>query len=244
MTIEETTKKVDMLLTDRGLGGEYQEQAVRLLLYHLFVAVDIYQWMTVAERNKAGWWYRTFFRHVFSLTGFLKERKRKREKEKSPLHPSYKKDSGVVEKAKKTPSPAKRDFSSFEERKEAFRKAVFTYEKIYDNRRLLDFYNWFSQPNKQRTKMRFEKEEFWDLGQRLERWMGNSFSSADNAAAIRLESAKKRQKKEASEGVAEQQVVAAEREAYNARQEQEIAERKAGAVSYEEFQRMKAEGKI
>ena len=87
--IDETMNKIDSLLTDRGLTSEYKEQAVRHLLYHLYIALDIYRYMTCSEKNKAGYWYR-MFRSSFSLTGFLKERKRKRDKEKSPLHPSYK----------------------------------------------------------------------------------------------------------------------------------------------------------
>ena len=84
--IDETMNKIDSLLTDRGLTSEYKEQAVRHLLYHLYIALDIYRYMTYSEKNKAGYWYR-MFRSSFSLTGFLKERKRKRDKEKSPLHP-------------------------------------------------------------------------------------------------------------------------------------------------------------
>ena len=75
--IDETMNKIDSLLTDRGLTIEYKEQAVRHLLYHLYIALDIYRYMTYSEKNKAGYWYR-MFRSSFSLTGFLKERKRKR----------------------------------------------------------------------------------------------------------------------------------------------------------------------
>ena len=86
MKTEEIVNNVDSLLTDRGLVKEYKEQAVRLLLYHLYVAIDIYRYMTVAERNKAGYWYR-IFKGSYTLRNFLKERKRKRDKEKSPPAP-------------------------------------------------------------------------------------------------------------------------------------------------------------
>ena len=83
MNIEETTKKVDLLLQDRGLTSEYQEQAVRQLLYHLYIAIDIYRYMTFAEKAKAGYWYR-IFKGSFSLRNFLKERKRTRERKNPP----------------------------------------------------------------------------------------------------------------------------------------------------------------
>ena len=89
LSIDEIKCNISHLLEDRGLTREYKEQAVRLLLYHLYVAMDIYRYMTLSEKNKAGFWYRTF-KNSYRLTGFLKERKRKRDKEKSPLHPSYK----------------------------------------------------------------------------------------------------------------------------------------------------------
>ena len=150
--IEETKNKVDHLLSDRGLVEEYKEQAVRLLLFHLFVAIDIYRYMTFAEKNKAGYRFRVF-KGSFSLTGFLKERKRKREKKKSPLHPSY----------KETESEYK------------------------------------------------EKDE------------NNIFFKGG-------ENSEKRQK-----------AIATEREEANAKLEQEIRERKAGAVSYEEYLKLKSD---
>ena len=98
MNIDEMKCNVDHLLADRGLTTDYQDQTVRLLLYHLYVAMDIYRYMTFSEKNKAGFWYRTF-KSSYRLTGFLKERKRKRDKEKSPLHPSYKeRETEVKEK--------------------------------------------------------------------------------------------------------------------------------------------------
>ena len=89
MNIDEMKRSIGHLLDDRGLTTDYKEPSVRLLLYHLYVAMDIYRYMTSSEKNKAGFWYRTF-KNSYRLTGFLKERKRKRDKEKSPLHPSYK----------------------------------------------------------------------------------------------------------------------------------------------------------
>jgi hypothetical protein len=121
--IDETMNKIDSLLADRGLTSEYKEQAVRQLLYHLYIALDIYRYMTYSEKNKAGYWYR-MFRSSFSLTGFLKERKRKRDKEKSPLHHSYKeRETELKEKAQKMCLLKGRESGGLEVRQKAYGKS-------------------------------------------------------------------------------------------------------------------------
>ena len=101
MNIDEIKCNISHLLEDRGLTREYKEQAVRLLLYHLYVALDIYRYMTLSEKNKAGFWYRTF-KNSYRLTGFFKERKRtKTEKEGMPPHPYAKKKKIKKKKTRK-----------------------------------------------------------------------------------------------------------------------------------------------
>ena len=88
--------------------------------------------------------------------------------------------------------------------------------------------------------MRFEEKKHWNTKNRLERWVNNSFSSADLAASERLKKARgKRQK--ASDEEARSKQLAAEREEADARREREQEESKAGAVSREEWLAMKAE---
>ena len=242
--IEETMNKVDFLLQDRGLGGEYQEQAVRQLLYHLFVAVDIYKYMTVAERNKAGWWYRNFFKNVFSLTGFLKERKRKREKEKSPLHPSYKKDSGVLEKGEKnthTVADAKPILD--DDQLEFWNECSMYINNPYDEQMVRNFFHYWAEKDDKSGKMLWQTKRTWNTKFRLIAWSNNSNTKRDEAASIDL---RKKKQREATQASAPQQsksvgvISTQEME----QQEAEIAKRKAGAVTKEDYLRMKAEGKI
>ena len=96
-----------------------------------------------------------------------------------------------------------------------------------------------------RRRMRLELETSWDIGYRLAAWSKRSFAKNDEAAAIRLERVKNKTAKPTvnTENTAEQRALAAEREAANARREQELAEAKAGAVSYEEYIRQKNEKK-
>lgn len=240
-SIEDTTKKVDLLLQDRGLTSEYQEQAVRQLLYHLFVAIEIYKFMTVAERNKCGWWYRMHFRQIFPLSGFLKERKRKRAKENSPLHPSYKKESGVLEKRAETSlSPQARDL---ELRRKEFWAELEKFEGKHNKEMLMKFYYYWAEENAQCGKMKWEllkEKNTWNTAYRLASWSKRSFESNDQVASIRLTKAKGGKKQEAK--VNEQQVaIARERMMEQERREREFAENKAKAVSHEEWLAMKKE---
>ena len=231
MNIEETRNKIDNLLMDRGLAEDGEEQAVRLLLYHLYIAIDIYRYMTGAERLRAGYWYRTF-RSSFSLTGFLKERKRKRDKEKSPLHPSYKeRETTGKEKAQK-------DTHTIDVRREVFHQECLKRIGQYDAKRLADFYHYFSEENPATGKMRFEDETYWNIDNRLDRWMSNCHTVDDEAAAIRMQRLEKKQKQQ-NVDTARQQAIAQTRQEDNERVWQEIEERKKGAVSHEEWLAMK-----
>ena len=87
MNMEEIQNKVDILLGDKGLTKDGEEQAVRQLLFHLYTAIDTYRYMTFSEKNKAGFWYRTF-KSSYRLTGFLKERKAKKKKRQRKIPPA------------------------------------------------------------------------------------------------------------------------------------------------------------
>ena len=226
MQIEINEQTVDRQLVDAGMKSDHEEQAIRQMFFHLFCAIRYYRDMTYAEKNTAGFLYRTKFKNVYSLTGFFKERKRKRDKKNSPLHPSYKEESGVKDKAQKIIYIAGR---------EAFHQECLGYVDKYDEQRLADFYNYWSEVNEKTGKMRFEEQRYWNTERRLKRWMNTSYSADNSAAALRL---KRTQKKQASGSSAIEQQAAAKRAEDNARLEQEIRERKAGAVSYEEYLKM------
>ena len=242
MNIEETTKKVDLLLQDRGLTSEYQEQAVRQLLYHLFVAIEIYKFMTQAERNKSGWWYRTYFKNIFPLSGFLKERKRKRDKEKSPLHPSYKKESGVLEKDEKyTHTPLTREAleQDLRKRRDEFWEELKPFIGEYSRSTVERFFLDWTEDVNDDFKMRKEYRRGFRVAYWLKKWSLTSFNSNDEAADIRLTKAKAGKKKE-TKANDEQVAAARERMIENERREEERQEAKKNAVSYEEWLAMKA----
>jgi hypothetical protein len=229
-----------------------QEQAVRLMLFHLCIAIDIYRHMTQAEKNKAGYWYREKLKNSFSITGFLKERrkerKRKRDKKISPLHPSYKEESGVEEKARYSHTHAKGDILSLEDemkkRSDKFFHECMSFKGKYDEQLLMDFYAYWKMPNRKTWRMRFEDEEYWDTEAQIYKFVNNPIAKAKTAADIKLKRTKGKKSAPMAVNTQELQAVAAERAEANARLEREIAERKAGAVPYEEYLKMKNEEQL
>ena len=87
--------------------------------------------------------------------------------------------------------------------------------------------------------MKMEVMTSWDTEYRLAAWSKRSFNKNDEAAAIRLERAKKGGGKQPDANNAELKAIAAKRAKDNEKLEREIKERKAGAVSYEEYLKMK-----
>ena len=228
MNIDEMKRSIGHLLDDRGLPTDYKEPSVRLLLYHLYVAMDIYRYMTSSEKNKAGFWYRTF-KNSYRLTGFLKERKRKRDKEKSPLHPSYKeRETEVKEKDEKQ---TEQNTATGDAVLEGFRKECLRHVGQYGQELVEDFYYHWKQVDKKTGKRLFEGKRCFDIDSQLRAWSKSEYTLSKETAALRLAKAKGKQQKEPE--------LTAERDDNNARLEQEIAERKASAVSYEEYLKMK-----
>ena len=66
-------------------------------------------------------------------------------------------------------------------RAEKFCKSLNTTEYIqkYGMQLLKAFYDYWSEPNKSHTKMRFEMQPTWDLDRRLARWARNNFNRYD-----------------------------------------------------------------
>ena len=222
LQIEVIERYVDQVLEVNGMVKGTEEQ-LRLLLSHLYTAVGMYQLLDkdqkllVAKIQKQ-------LRHFFYAKCDLKERKSKKDKEKTPLHPSIK-EKEIKEKEQKNPPTAAR--------RESFRQECLKYVDRYDNQRLADFFNYWSEEDTKTGKMRYEKQHFWNIERRIKRWMNISYASADTAAALRLEKAKKGKSKAVDS--AKQQQAAAERSDANDRLFQAIEENKRNAVSYEEW---------
>lgn len=57
-----------------------------------------------------------------------------------------------------------------ERRAKRFYEELIPYLETYDKKMLRDFYDYWSEPNKSGSQMRFEQERTWDLSRRLARW--------------------------------------------------------------------------
>lgn len=60
--------------------------------------------------------------------------------------------------------------SSLDSRSRMFYNSLIPYLDKYDKVMLRKFYNYWSEPNRSKTKMRFELEKTWDVGRRLATW--------------------------------------------------------------------------
>lgn len=61
------------------------------------------------------------------------------------------------------------------QREISFYESLKPYLGDYGKEMLREFYDYWSESNKSKTKMRFESEKTWDLDRRLKRWSNNSF---------------------------------------------------------------------
>ena len=62
--------------------------------------------------------------------------------------------------------------NNIEERKLKFASTLEPFLKTYGRDLLKEFYNYWTEPNKLNSKLRFESEKFWDLNRRLVTWKG------------------------------------------------------------------------
>ena len=72
---------------------------------------------------------------------------------------------------------SKRKDMLFRDRAYEFEISLQKYINQYDSKLLEDFYNYWTEPNKSNTKLKFEMEKTWDTKRRLKRWADNDYGS-------------------------------------------------------------------
>ena len=254
MQIENLDIDIVRQLENNGLKNGDKEQQIKLLLTLTYMAVRMYWTMSPEDRVLASDWHKTFS-SCFSLKNFLSERQRSSRKKSSPPAPPYLDRQRSSRKKSSPPAPPyldkeeqdkdeipslspAREKRTLKVRQEMFWNELLQYEGKYDRQMLLAFYYYWAEKVTGRRKMKMEVMTSWDTEYRLATWAQRSFNKNDEAAALHLEREKKKTAKQAA-NTAEQQAIAAKRSEDNARLEREIAERKQGAVSYEEYLKMK-----
>ncbi len=76
-----------------------------------------------------------------------------------------------------------KSIETFEKRESNFYDSIAAYAGTFPKEMLRDFYNYWREPNKSKTKMRFELEKTWDLNLRLQKWSNNNFKPLSNGKA-------------------------------------------------------------
>lgn len=111
--------------------------------------------------------------------GFL-ERKESN-KEKKELHTSIitkninnNLDVNNTTEERKENKQRKERTEPLEVRQEMFYNSLVPYVSKYGKEMVRSFYDYWSEPNFRRTKMRFEFEKTWEVGRRLAKWNGNN----------------------------------------------------------------------
>ena len=64
---------------------------------------------------------------------------------------------------------------NYKKRLEKFMSSVNEHD--YDREMLVEFIDYWTEPNKSGTKMKFELEKTWSLSRRLKKWKRNGFSN-------------------------------------------------------------------
>ena len=79
----------------------------------------------------------------------------------------YKESSTIVEPKKKISLTLT---ENLEKRNKSFYESLVPYVETYGKELIRAFYDYWTEPNKSKTKMRFELEKTWDVKRRLNTW--------------------------------------------------------------------------
>lgn len=88
----------------------------------------------------------------------------------------------IVKDIKEEESKEEKTKIEFNDRKLKFASTLSEFNEIYDRTFLKEFYEYWTEPNKSKTKFKQELEKTWDLKRRLETWAKNdkNFNSKKN----------------------------------------------------------------
>lgn len=79
---------------------------------------------------------------------------------------------------------------TFIEREQKFKEDLSKFCKEADQKTLEQFFDYWTEPNKSGTKMRWELEKTWDLKRRLNRWINNDLNwkngKTTNSTSVKL----------------------------------------------------------
>lgn len=176
--------------------GRYQAN-VKLLKAHLFPLksdireTDITRWLTACKESGLIALYAVAQKEYLQINNFKQVLRQKLEKYPAPnacnesaIHttsdciadvlPEEKRNETNPETEVESGKPPKQ--TDFDKREKDFYQTLAKQISSYTPEVLRNFYDYWREPNKNKTKMRFEQEKTWDLDLRLKRWVSNDFS--------------------------------------------------------------------
>lgn len=83
------------------------------------------------------------------------------------------------------PTHTPRAVKTFQERELNFYGAVAEYKDHYPREMLRAFYDYWREPNKSGSKMRWELEKTWNLNLRIQKWANNDFNKPKTNGATK-----------------------------------------------------------
>ena len=74
-----------------------------------------------------------------------------------------------------------------EDRKQAFYDSIRPFVGKYPNKMLREFFDYWSEPNPSKTKMRFELEKTWEINRRLSTWANRENPKGGMSTGVKLD---------------------------------------------------------
>jgi hypothetical protein len=88
-----------------------------------------------------------------------------------------------------TGKPPKQTIDNFSFNQQNFYNSLIPFISIHGKEMIKAFYDYWREPNKSKSKMKFEQEATWDLNLRLQRWSNNDFSKNSKTTVRKLHQA-------------------------------------------------------
>ena len=223
MEMKKIEEYVNCLLESWAVYNSGEEFVVWQTLHDLLMAVSRYELMSDMHKEMTTQLCKKL-QHHFKTKFVLRERKETRKKKNFPPYPLLKEKIKKETEEKDIYIVCDAD-SGFDEdllkRLKVFEVECGKYVGEYGQDMIDDFVRYWTLPNQTTGRMRFEEERYWQLSSKLKSWQKNSNTVNDKVAAMSL--TKKQQKQQKASD----------------RLWQQYADMKKGAVSHEEWLRMK-----
>lgn len=94
-------------------------------------------------------------------------------KEKEKEKEKIKEKGGIGDKSPPTPLPSVDKVEERKKREKKFYQSLVPFVGSFSKEMLRNFFEYWSEPNKSGTKMKWEMEKTWDLERRLSKWQSN-----------------------------------------------------------------------